>query len=253
MLNENIKSISYIERNSDGVPTIIDGTIKEGCLFENTLMKGWGTIVIDNEFINDIIKIVNENELSPNLIELLTNINNKINNYFYSTGENNKLREETYANSYVMDENFQIIGTKLSSLKGKNVAVCSEKSIAAYIALKNLYDKNKISRKPSMILSTLSIENTSSEPHAFILIDKDDDKYPTKHILFDAENPTLIKNGNGYEQKYVGLYSLTDEDREGIVKGISCTPTSLFELLNPNFHDVGEKRIYGNRKLTKFL
>ena len=52
------------------------------------------------------------------------------------------------ANRRLSDEDGMIIGTRISSLKGKNIAQCSEKSIAAFIILKRLTtDTLSISRR----------------------------------------------------------------------------------------------------------
>lgn len=185
MGNKIIKSFDHITRNIDGSPTIIEGSIEEGCLFENSIMQGYGTIIIDKEFIDELLTTINENELPTKFIGLLTYINNKVIDYFYASNMSNISRKEAYVDSHVIDDDGMIIGTKLSSLKGRNVALCSEKSIAAFIILDNLYKKGKLTRKPSMVLSTLATEQTYDEPHAFILLDKEQDNYPTKHLLYD--------------------------------------------------------------------
>lgn len=253
MCSENIKSIDHIKRRFDRSPTIIDGILEEGCLFENTLLEGYGTIVIDKEFIEGILESINENELPTKFIGLLSYIDIKVIEYFYSSNISNISREEAYSDSYVLDDEGMIIGTKLSSLKGRNVALCSEKSIATFIILRDLYQKGKLSRKPLMILSTLATEHTHNMPHAFLLIDKEQDDYPTKHLLYDVENPTLVEDINGNKNNFVGIYSLSDEQYSNIIHGIECTPTSLFELLQSDWHDVGDKRIYGSIKLNKSL
>lgn len=253
MSNENIKSFNHITRHVDGSPTIIDASIKNGCLFENSIMEGYGTVIIDKEFIEELLASINENELPKKFMELLTYINNKVIDYFYGSNTKDVSRKDAYADSYVVDDKGMIIGTKLSSLKGRNVALCSEKSIAAFIILDNLYKKGKLTRKPSMVLSTLATEQTRDEPHAFILIEREQDDYPTRHLLYDIENPTLVENVNGNKNKFIGLYSLTDEQHKDIISGTECVPTSLFELLQSGWTDVGPKRIYGSVKLNKTL
>lgn len=253
MKNENLKSFNHITRHMDGRPTIIDGSIEDGCLFENSIMEGYGTIIIDKEFIEELLASINENELPQKFIGLLTYINNKVNDYFYGSNNKDVSRKEAYADSCVVADEGMVIGTKLSSLKGKNVALCSEKSIAAFIILDNLYKKGKLTRKPSMVLSTLATEQTSDEPHAFILMEREQDNYPTRHLLYDIENPTPVEDGNGNKNNFVGIYSLTDEQYNNILNGIECTPTSLFELLQSGWADVGTKRIYGSIKLNKTL
>lgn len=253
MCNENIKSLNHIIRHADGSPTIIDGSIEDGCLFENSIMEGNVTVIIDKEFIEELLASINENELPKKFIELLTYINNKVIDYFYGSNTKDISRKDAYADSYVVDDEGMIIGTKLSSLKGRNVALCSEKSIAAFIILDNLYKKGKLTRKPSMVLSTLATEQTRNEPHAFILIEREQDDYPTRHLLYDIENPTLVEDVNGNKNNFIGLYSLTDEQHKNIISGTECVPTSLFELLQSGWTDVGPKRIYGSVKLNKTL
>ncbi len=104
-----------------------------------------------------------------------------------------------------------------------------------------------------MVLSTLATEQTTDEPHAFILMEREQDNYPTRHLLYDIENPTPVEDGNGNKNNFIGLYSLTDEQFNNILNGIECTPTSLFELLQSGWTDVGTKRIYGSVKLNKTL
>lgn len=104
-------------RHMDGSPTIIDGSIEDGCLFENSIMEGYGTIIIDKEFIEKLLASINENELPQKFIGLLTYINNKVNDYFYDSNNKDASRKDAYADSYVVDDEGMVIGTKLSSLK----------------------------------------------------------------------------------------------------------------------------------------
>ena len=246
MSNENIKSFNRITRNIDGSPTIVDASIEEGCLFDNSILRGIDTIIIDKEFIEELLASINEDELPTNLIGLLTYINIKIFNYFYSSNMRNLSRRKVYADLSVKDDEGAIMGTKLSSLKGRNVAVCSEKAIASFIILDNLYKKGKLSRKPSLVGSTLN-----DESHVFIIIDREQADYPTKHLLYDPENCTQVEDVNGNKNNFIGIYSLTDEQHSDIISGIECSPTSLFELLQSGWTDVGAKRIYGSIKLNK--
>lgn len=253
MPEEISKSITSIKRHIDGTPTLIDCVIKEECTFENSIIEGYGTIIIDKKFIDEILTIINNNRLPSNLTELLMHLNRIVKDYFYSSSINNKSRIEIYDEFAVIDSEGMVTGTKISSLKGKNVALCSEKSIAVYIVLENLYKKGIITRKPKMVLSTLRTENTSNEPHAFVLIDKDDDEYPTKHLLYDIQNPTLLEDELGNRLYSLGLYSLSDEQYDNIINGFECTPISLFEVMRQDLHDVGDKRIYGSITLNKSI
>ncbi len=117
MNNENLKSLNHMTRHMDGSPTIIDGSIEDGCLFENSIMEGYGTIIIDKEFIEKLLASINENELPQKFIGLLTYINNKVNDYFYDSNNKDASRKDAYADSYVVDDEGMVIGTKLSSLK----------------------------------------------------------------------------------------------------------------------------------------
>ena len=51
------KSVKNIVRNWDCSPTIVDGVIEENCLFENTLIEGFGRIIIDKDFIDSMNEI----------------------------------------------------------------------------------------------------------------------------------------------------------------------------------------------------
>ena len=144
----------------------------------------------------------------------------------------------------VVDEDGMIIGTKLSSLKGKNISRCSEKSIAAYTILERLFSMGYITREPVLTLSYLTTNSTEPEPHAFIMLNKESCDYPTKHILFDIENPTLVESDN-IEQSFVGLYTLTDEQYSDFLNGLECVPNSIYEL-GGSYTEIGEKRTYGN-------
>ena len=237
-----------IERFMDGRPTIVSDKLEEGQLVENTVV-GFGTIIIDKDFLDAMNVIVNEVNGDKKLISLITNINNKINYYFYSEEANSKSRYETYMDNVVVDEEGMIIGTKLSALKGKNVALCSEKSLAAYIILEKLYSMGSITRKPTFVLSQLTTNDSNEGPHAFIMLNKDVNN-PTRNILFDPENPTLVEDSDKKIEKLAGLYSLTDEEYNNLINGSSCTPKSLYEFLG-GYHEVSEKRTYGRLELDK--
>lgn len=137
---------------------IVGDAIKEGCLLENTL-SGLGTIIIDKDFLNEMDIITNELKDEKDLIGLLTKIYNKVIEYFSSNELNEKSREQTYVSNEVVDEDGMIIGTKISSLKGKDISRYSEKSIAAYIILEKLHSKGFISRQPLLTLSQLFVES----------------------------------------------------------------------------------------------
>ena len=239
-----------IIRNWDGSPTIFDGDIEEGCNFDNTLIEGYATVILDKDYLDEINTIVDNYDVSKDLITLLTDISNLVTNYFFSKENNDLNRKETYGKNYVVDENGMIIGTKMSSLKGKNIAECSEKSLTGYIIMNKLFKEGKIKSKPVLVLSTLSTETLEEGPHAFILIDREHNEFPTKHILFDINNPSLIED-NGKEYRMVGVYALTDEEYDNLKEGTSITPKSLMEYASPDFKEIGEKRTFGSKTKTK--
>ena len=98
-------------------------------------------------------------------------------------------------------------------------------------------------------MSELSSEVSKPGPHAFVILNKDCDN-PTKHVIFDPENPTLIEDKDGQKQYCAGLYSLTDEEYDNLLNGLSCTPTSLYDFMD-GYHEVGVKRTYGRVEQTK--
>lgn len=51
MENNNVISRSFDK------PTIVTDDIKENCLLENTMVSGYGTAIIDKDFIQDMNKI----------------------------------------------------------------------------------------------------------------------------------------------------------------------------------------------------
>ena len=241
--------INKIEKNWNNVPTIVDQTINDNCLFENTIV-GFGILIIDTDFINDMHMIAEKLKDNKNLLGLITAIYNEINNYFYSDNDSDKSREETYLSNCVTNEEGMIIGTKLSSLKGKNIAKCSEKSIAAYIILRKMYEMNYITRKPSLVLSYLSTDEFKNGSHAFVMLDKEICNDFTKHLLFDVENPSLIEH-DGKQEIAVGLYSLTDDEYHNLINGYECSPKSLYEFISQSYHEISGTRTYGNVDYVK--
>ncbi len=244
--------VNHITRNWDGTPTIVDGVIEENCIFENALVEGWGTIIIDKEFIDSMNEITDNYEVPNDMIRTLTDISNAINRYFFSNEKNDYSRNETYSKSFVTDEEGMIIGTKLSSLKGKNIAECSEKSIAAYLILDRLFRNGKISRKPSLILSNLKTDTILEGPHAFIIISNEENKYPLKHMLFDVNNPTRISDKDN-EYTVIGMYTLDDAEYDAVTKGVYCTPKSLFEVVYQGYQEISEKRTFGSKEKEKII
>ena len=110
--------MQHIERNWNGIPTIFESAIEKDCIFENTLV-GFGSLIIDDDFINEMNLIANELSTDRNLISLLTKIYNKVCDYFNSNEFNEKSRFETYDSNVITDEDGMIIGTKISSLKDR--------------------------------------------------------------------------------------------------------------------------------------
>jgi len=239
-----------IERLWNGFPRIVEDKIEAGCMIENTLAC-IGTIIVDEEFINEMYLIADEVKDDKSLVSLMSKIYNKIVDYFSSSIKNDKSRQQTYINNVVVDEDGLILGTKLSSLKGKNISQCSEKSIAAYIILEKLYSMGNITRKPSFVLSNMKTELSNPGPHAFVMLNKECDN-PTKHLLFDVENPTILEDTNKEKHCFVGLYSLTDEQNDNFINGQECSPISLYEYMD-DYKEISEKRVYGNIKREKSL
>ena len=78
--------INKIEKSWNNAPTIVDQTINDNCLFENTIV-GFGILIIDTDFINDMHMIAEKLKDNKNLLGLITAIYNEINNYFYSDND----------------------------------------------------------------------------------------------------------------------------------------------------------------------
>ena len=224
-------------------PKVFQEMISEGCVICNNPAH-WGDMIIDKPFLDEMYKIGEECIMkeSTHLILLLFDITNKIISYFFSDEKNKLSREETYVDNNVVNDEHMIIGTKMSSLKGKNIAECSEKSVAAYIIMKNLYDNKKISIKPKLILSRMGLDSNSLIKHAFVTLERKGDEFP-KYFLWDVENPTAIIDSNGKESILGGIFALTDEENKNIEEGIQCSPTSIYETCG--YQVIDEPRIYG--------
>ena len=238
-----------IGRSWEGTPTIVEYKIEDGCIMENTLV-GFGTIIVDKDFLDEMEKIAEELSGESDIVSLMGKIYNKVFNYYSSNALNEMSREQTYAANEIYDEDGMVIGTKISALKGRNISKCSEKSLAAYVILKKLCEIEGNDRKATLVLSYLSADQSSAEPHAFVMLNKDNCNDITKHILFDVENPTLVEDPNGDKRYFVGLYSLSDEEYASLITGEKFTPTSFFEM-GSKYREVGPKRIYG--KLSKTM
>lgn len=248
-MGEDIKVKEAFYDNFVGIPTIISGVIQENCIIRISMMGD--AMIIDKKFIDEITSIVNNSEIPKDLMKLLIFIQNVINNYFYSSNGYDKSRSYFYSRPEFSekDEEGASIGTKISLTKGKNIAECSEKAVTAYIILDKLYREGKITRKPSLVLSSLSTDNHKLGPHAFIIIDGKGE-YPTKHMLFDPENSTLIEDNSGKSYK-PGVYCLTDEQRENIMSGVECTPESVYNVFNTPYHVISDRLTYGSLKMIK--
>ena len=111
---------NVISRNFDK-PTIVTDDIKENCLLENTMIGGYGTAIIDKDFIEDMNKIAESIDTSnSNLIAIITDLQNKIYEYFYSKDGSSLSREKIYDEKAIVNEDGMVIGTKISDLKERS-------------------------------------------------------------------------------------------------------------------------------------
>ena len=252
-MSENDK-ISYIMRDVERKPTVIDGIIEDNCRLDNSFIPGISTMIIDEEFLRDFRNYAKETEFPKNLVKCLSFISDYVFNYFSSDGKPEGTREAFYINNSVTgDDEFDLIGTKLSSLKGSGHGKCSEKSVASYIILDQLYRDGRISFKPSIVLSYISVPGRKPEPHAFLMLDNYDKEYPYTHLLFDISNPAYLEDAEGNKGLYVGLFSLDEEQHEKLISGIKCEPTALYEIVTPGVHLAGPVRTYGSLEKEKSM
>ena len=61
------KGVSEVKRSWSDKPTIVSEPINEGCRFENTLISGFWTIIIDNEAIEEILLSFADDKIDTNL------------------------------------------------------------------------------------------------------------------------------------------------------------------------------------------
>lgn len=240
--------IMDIEEDWFGRPVVIDKTLEEGCRVSNDMM-GTGVFIVDEDAIKELLSDFDEENINPSDPRVvLTSIQRKIQEYFYSDTPSNMTRQEVYCGreGRVCNEEGMTIGHKLSTFKGKNVAECSEKTVAAYMILETLYRKGAITTKPSILLTKLGTDEIESGKHACILLDEENEKYPQKHMLYDPENISAVVNDEGQEIFVIGLYALRDNEYNDLTKkGIKCAPKPIIELISP-FKVKGGKLIYGS-------
>ena len=238
-----------IRRNEDYSPVVYDGLIANGCVFEKSLLGIFGTLIIDQEFINEMHKEANkikDNYEKLGLLDALTEINNDIVSYFYN-GNKKGNKKDAFSSVLTITKEGFTFGTTLSSLKGKNVAECSERSIATYLVLQRLHEDDVINHSPTLVVSYLN-----DAPHAFLLLDKKGKNNAIKHLLWDTNNLLEMQNKETKEKIVtLGMFTLSEEERENIVKGTKCSPTPTFTVLDESWIDLGEQRTYGNALKVK--
>lgn len=239
--------MDVIERYFDK-PTIYNKNVEVGLKVENDML-GTGTMIVDDLFFEAMKNISTKLEGIDNLGILANKMYQEIRSYFTSSDKNELDRRKTYSNNLEIGADGIIEGVKLSSLKGKNIAMCSEKSIAAYLILNNLYQNNFIKRKPSFMMSYLQTSTKESkEPHAFVLLDDFENDNNFKHILFDVENLTLLENDKGEKFYQPGLYIIDDSNYDLFLNGKQIDVKSVYES-NNKYREISPKRLYGNDEL----
>lgn len=208
-------------------------------------------LIVDEQFIKDIESMTIEPSKPKDLLSIIYAIQTNILEYFNKIDDNqSESREDVYTSNLVIDEDGQIKGTMLSSLKGKGVAQCIEKAIVAYMCFKQLIDSYMKNWNVEMIISLMSTEDSTEQvKHAFIILKNKEKNYPSRYILYDPENYSLIHDNEKNEDRYtLGIYSLTDDDMEAIENNVACSPKSFFEVAsNGRLEEIASKRIYGQK------
>ena len=206
-------------------PIILDDTVGLKELVINT-GDGGRNIIIDQDFLRFITSLAKGYHVSNKPIEELTKVYN-VACKFFAPFVDTKRKE--VSGEYV----------KLSKLQGNGSIKGIERTIVAYVLLRELYKNTKMGVSLVMMPSELN-----SEVSNFILLDNEKAKYPMKHMVLDVNN-TLTFNTGDKKGNAVSLYALTDEECDDLLDGLHCSPATVFEVLDKRYADMENKQSFG--------
>ena len=232
-LDKAFDSIGVVGLGSIGEKPEVYGGVVEKCILNN-FFNSKVTFDVDKKGMRDILKTIEISEDTSNLLVILTEIQNKIGNYFGGDCDDNLKRFDAY-----MTSGFKC---SLSDLKNKRVAQCAEKASVAQNILLAIIQTGLIKKFNSNFVSS----KLNNNPHAFILLESKE-KEGTSYI-FDIENPSTIILPDGTKKTFIGVYPISREQLIDFYNGKSIKLKSILHGKN-GMKETGVDRFYGNEEV----
>lgn len=183
------------------------------------------------DFMNTIVPKISQ--LSPkdgfnHMIDIFNLLQSEINQYYGTTEQENRLT--FYMNNGTKTEDEDVRICSMSQIKGKGIAKCAEKASLANNVLLMLNSMGLFDYQVNYLNALTTLNNGTPEGHAFLEFSRVNAKGETIHIVYDVTNPEIVLS-NGQEYFYPAIYSLTDEEYQSFLSGISFD-NSKFMMAN---------------------
>lgn len=183
------------------------------------------------DFMNTIVPKISQ--LPPkdgfnHMIDIFNLLQSEINQYYGTTEQENRLT--FYMNNGTKTEDEDVRICSMSQIKGKGIAKCAEKASLANNVLLMLNSMGLFDYQVNYLNALTTLNNGTPEGHAFLEFSRVNTKGETIHIVYDVTNPEIVLS-NGQEYFYPAIYSLTDEEYQSFLSGISFD-NSKFMMAN---------------------
>jgi len=162
------------------------------------------------------------------MIDIFNLLQSEINQYYGTTEQENRLT--FYMNNGTKTEDEDVRICSMSQIKGKGIAKCAEKASLANNVLLMLNSMGLFDYQVNYLNALTTLNNGTPEGHAFLEFSRVNTKGETIHIVYDVTNPEIVLS-NGQEYFYPAIYSLTDEEYQSFLSGISFD-NSKFMMAN---------------------
>ena len=196
----------------------------------------FGTKVVfsaDENGMAEILKEIQISEENRDLLNILTEIFNKINDYFGGKNTDDMKRITEY-----MDSGFR---STLSQIKNKRLGQCAEKALVAHNVLKSIIHTGHIKSFDSRFISS----KLNNSPHAFIIMENISQK-DGNSFIFDVENPASIICPDGRTISVIGLYPISKNQLNEFYEGKSIKLKCIYDGVS-GYKEDGIDRYYGNQ------
>lgn len=185
------------------------------------------------DFMNTIVPKISQ--LPPkdgfnHMIDIFNLLQSEINQYYGTTEQENRLTFYMNNGTKTEDEDEDVRICSMSQIKGKGIAKCAEKASLANNVLLMLNSMGLFDYQVNYLNALTTLNNGTPEGHAFLEFSRVNTKGETIHIVYDVTNPEIVLS-NGQEFFYPAIYSLTDEEYQSFLSGISFD-NSKFMMAN---------------------